>query len=505
MTVRREKCQRSKLGIRPRLFIALAALTILFAVLLWVFQIRLLSYFYEKEKFSEMEEIAGTLSQNIGKDDFVQQVEIASRDHSVCILVFEIGDQPLPTGERPAHTVADAEAASDCLIHHLPSGQLSDIYDDTKANGDVFDRRMDLQNDFTEHDDEFRVPGFHKRGTQINAIHSRILKVNDAEYLLILDSQLTPVNAVVKTLEMQFLWIASVLLLLAVFVASLSSHIIARPLIEITKKARGLAEGNYQPDFSGKGYKEVQDLADALNYAATEIGTTDRLQKELIANISHDLRTPLTMIKGYSEMMRDIPGENSPENVQAIIDETTRLTELVNDLMDLSKLQSGMQKPNFTVFDLTATVRDTMQRYDTLISHEGYRIEWQGAEEEALVKADRTMLLQVIYNLINNAVNYTGESKHVTVIQTVANGRVRLSVKDDGEGIAPEDIPEIWDRYYRVDRVHKRSVMGTGLGLSIVKGVLEAHEALYGVESALGVGSVFWFELPLVDPEAENE
>ena len=196
-------------------------------------------------------------------------------------------------------------------------------------------------------------------------------------------------------------------------------------------------------------------------------------------------------------MMRDIPGENSPENVQAVIDEATRLSELVSDLMDLSKLRAGTVKPVLSVFDLTATVRDTMRRYDTLIRHQGYRIEYH-AEGEAPILADRTMILQVIYNLINNAVNYTGESRRVVVTQVVKDGKVRLCVADDGEGIPPENIPEIWDRYYRVDRVHKRAVMGTGLGLSIVKSVLEAHGATYGVDSAVDVGSVFWFELPLI-------
>ena len=201
--------------------------------------------------------------------------------------------------------------------------------------------------------------------------------------------------------------------------------------------------------------------------------------------------------------MRDIPGENSPENVQAIIDETTRLSELVNDLMDLSKLQSGMQKLAPTVFDLTVTVQDTMQRYKTLIHHQGYHIEYRACADEVLVMADRTMILQVIYNLINNAVNYTGESKRVVVTQTVQDGCVRLSIADDGDGIPPEKIPEIWDRYYRVDKVHNRSVIGTGLGLSIVKSILEAHGACYGVESAVGIGSVFWFELPLWDAKEE--
>jgi len=286
------------------------------------------------------------------------------------------------------------------------------------------------------------------------------------------------------------------LLIATVLMAFIISRLIVAPLTSITQKAGELAAGNYDVSFEGFGYREVEELADTLNFAAGEISATDRLQKELIANISHDLRTPLTMIKGYGELMRDLPGENNAENAQIIIDETTRLSELVSDLLDLSKLQAGTKKPECDVFDLTALVGDTMKRYEALVRRDGYRISFEG-EGEAPVLADRTMILQVIYNLINNAVNYTGDGKCVRVTLTRTAERVRFAVADDGEGIPPEQINEIWDRYYRVDKVHKRAVMGTGLGLSIVKSVLEAHHAAYGVESAVGVGSIFWFELPL--------
>ena len=499
MSMGRAKTRKrnARLGIRPRLFVALVALSLLFVVVLWVFQVRLLGYFYEREKFEEMEALAVELAEELGTADFELKVQEHAQDRGTCIRVFRIEGED--GGERDAQMIADANVAADCVIHHLPSEGLSAIYDETKAGGGVYDRRLEFREDLSSLEDgDFHLPGFHAQGNFINAVHARLLYKDGAEYLLILDMQLTPVSAVVNTLEAQFHWIFVALLIGTFLVSFYATRMIAKPHISITKKARHLANGAYDTDFTTKGYREVQDLADALNYAAGEIGATDRLQKELIANISHDLRTPLTMIKGYSEMMRDIPGENSPENIQAVIDETTRLSELVSDLMDLSKLRAGTAKPQLTVFDLTATVRDTMQRYDTLIRHQGYRIELC-AEGEAFVRADRTMILQVIYNLINNAVNYTGESRRVTVTQTVAQGRVRLSVTDDGEGIPPESIPEIWDRYYRVDRVHKRAVMGTGLGLSIVKGVLEAHNATYGVDSAVGVGSVFWFELPLIE------
>jgi signal transduction histidine kinase len=143
-------------------------------------------------------------------------------------------------------------------------------------------------------------------------------------------------------------------------------------------------------------------------------------------------------------------------------------------------------------------IQSTMLRYEKLTQKDGYRIEYE-ADTSVDICADRTMILQVIYNLINNAINYTGEDKLVRVTQTLSSDgtRVRVSVTDSGAGIPPEQIPLIWDRYYKIDKVHRRAMIGTGLGLSIVKQVLEAHHTTYGVESKVGSGSTFWFEMPV--------
>ena len=197
--------------------------------------------------------------------------------------------------------------------------------------------------------------------------------------------------------------------------------------------------------------------------------------------------------------MRDIPGENTSENIQVVIDETTRLSELVSDLLDLSKIQSGSRKTIFEEFDLTAAVEEVMRRYDAFTAHQGYHITFL-CKERSTVFADRGMILQVLYNLINNAINYTGDDLCVTVKQEVSEGRVRISITDTGQGIEEDQIPQIWNRYYKVDKVHRRAMIGTGLGLSIVKEVLELHSAAYGVQSQVGCGSTFWFELDTVDP-----
>ena len=189
--------------------------------------------------------------------------------------------------------------------------------------------------------------------------------------------------------------------------------------------------------------------------------------------------------------------------LQIIIDETAHLTRLVNDLLDISKIKSGTRKPEPEQFSLTDTVKTTLHRYEKLTEKDGYVINFE-FDGNAHVLADRTMMLQAIYNLINNAINYTGTDKTVTVRQIISGNRVRITVTDTGAGIAPEQIPYIWDRYYKVDKVHRRAMVGTGLGLSIVKGVLELHKATYGLESTVGHGSTFWFELDTEENNGQN-
>ena len=203
------------------------------------------------------------------------------------------------------------------------------------------------------------------------------------------------------------------------------------------------------------------------------------------------------MIAGYSEVMRDIPGENTPENVQIIIDETNRLTTLVNDMLDLSKLQAGAIPLKRSVFNLTESIREIMTRYDKLAD---FHFVFE-AGEEVYVNADELKISQVVYNLVNN---YTGFDKTVRVRQRVQGNVVRVEVIDSGEGIEPDKLKDIWERYYKVDKSHKRAQVGSGLGLSIVKSILELHGGRYGVQSEVGKGSIFWFQLERVSENGEK-
>ena len=160
-------------------------------------------------------------------------------------------------------------------------------------------------------------------------ICAKYITINRVDYLLVLDARLAPVDPAVATLKVQLIYISIIVLVLTICLALLIGHIISKPIININQSAKKLADGKRDIVFEGKGYEEIEELNNTLNYAVEELNKTEQLQKELLANISHDLKTPITLVSGYAEMMKDLPEENTPHNLQLIIDECTRLNLLV--------------------------------------------------------------------------------------------------------------------------------------------------------------------------------
>ena len=295
----------------------------------------------------------------------------------------------------------------------------------------------------------------------------------------------------------QFLLTVGAILLATVLVGFTMARSISEPIIETNRAALDLSHSRYtRPPHSG-GYREIAELNDTLVRAAEDLSKVEDLQRELIANISHDLRTPLTMIGGYAEAMRDIPEEATAENMQIIIDETNRLSSMVNEVLDFSRVRTGNMELEQTEFNLTEQIREICNRVSKMTAVDGYTVLFEAGEDRT-VTGDSGRIGQVIYNLLGNALTYTGSDKTVRITQENAGENVRVTVSDSGEGIPADELPYIWDRYYRSRDNHRRAVIGSGLGLHICRGILEKHGVRYGVSSAEGEGTRFWFELPAV-------
>ena len=442
--------------------------------LLWVFQVALLGAFYKQIKIGEIQKSA-------------EAIETAIEDPNLPVYSRELSERYeldlLITSERGVPLLISYYTETNAIFRGTPA-QYREIYEETKAaGGSIFQpyaRLGDSQSPRGEADNNMILS---------KAVHT----ASGQNFLLLLHSNLTPVDATRSTLEFQLYCITFILIFLSVVLALILTAMITRPITKINETARALGEGNYNVRFDESGYREVSELAGTMNYTVEELSKLESLRRELIANISHDLRTPLTMIEGYSEVMRDIPGENTPENIQVILDESHRLSSLVSDMLDLSKLQSGSMPLEEEVFCITEEIGELISRYSKFSENE-IRFE---QDCDLYVQADKLKISQVVYNLINNAAVHSGSVDPITVRQSVKNDTVRIEVIDHGRGIDPAQLSEIWERYYKADRTQKKGE-GSGLGLSIVKAILDLHKATYGVESKPGAGSNFWFELPTV-------
>ena len=310
---------------------------------------------------------------------------------------------------------------------------------------------------------------------------------------------LYPTSSTVRILSNILITIAFFAAVLVAIMALYLSQRISKPIKDITRSAEQLGQGNFDVEFKGGHYSEITELADTLTIAENEMKKTEMYHKDLIANVSHDIKTPLTMIKSYAEMIRDLSGDDPVKrgkHLNIIIEETDRLNVLVNDMLSLSRLQSHKLKLETSRFDLSEAARDVLSSYSILQEQEGYDIEVNDGGP-FIVDADESKIRQVMNNLLTNAVKYCGEDKKIIVTLEKQGKEVLFEVSDHGQGIAPDELTHVWDRYYQSSTHHVRETTGTGLGLSIVRELLKLHDAKYGVDSEVGKGSTFWFSLPI--------
>lgn len=470
---------------RAKLFATLSAFVLTALVLLWSFQVLLLDTFFYQITKNRMTSAAVQIEAlyNAGDSDFTQNVYATALNNEFCISVFGPDGRLLTT----------ADVGGGCIIHVVDDKTLNKLYQKAVASGGEYFHRAGLTG--FQNGEERATPFTSRYSVRDRILYISVKDTPGGALIMLFDAAISPVNMIKGALTLQLFVVSVALMVVAGLMANALSKNLSQPIADVNRAAKKLTQGEYDVEFTGESYREIYELSDTLNKTAQDLKRTDAMQKELIANISHDLRTPLTLITGYCEMMRDIEGENTPENMQVVLDETARLSSLVSDLIDLSKYQSGAQKMEMESVDLDFLILETVERYRKLMVGKDYTFVYESVGP-TFVNCDKKRILQVIYNLTNNAINYAGEDRTVILrLSVTESGRKRVEVIDHGEGIAKEDLPLIFDRYYKVDKVHKRAVTGTGLGLSIVKGILEAHGAAYGVESELGKGSTFWFEL----------
>lgn len=276
-----------------------------------------------------------------------------------------------------------------------------------------------------------------------------------------------------------------------------STKRIIMPLRDMNDAAKIIADGNFQNRIEVQSGDEVGQLAESFNNMAESLEKTENSRQKFIANISHDLRSPLTSIQGFISAVADgtIPPERQNHYLNIVLEETARLTKLANDMTDLSKVEAGAINLELCEFDINDMIRDSLNVFETRLSAKKIRTQAIFEEEVTVVLADPNMIQRVIQNLLDNAVKFTPQDGEITVETTVKGEKVFVAVRDNGEGISREEQRKVFERFFKADSSRGLDKGGIGLGLSIVKEFIKAHGEKIEVKSNENIGTEFTFSL----------
>lgn len=458
---------KKKTSIQAKTLFFLLTYNIVIILLLWVCQIKILDIYYEKEQVDNMNNIVKSLN-STDSSNLTSTIQDIAYENDVCIV---LSDDISVVGAYNINM-------NGCILKNNNS------------------KVRELMYNFVNSDETFKSYKFINEDKHISALLYGIKLDNKTAFIY---SNLEDISDFTILIKQQLMYVCIIGIFIAIIISIFLSSKITEPITKITKKAKKLGSGDTEVIFEESGIKEIDELSEALTQAQMEMVKTDELRRDLMANVSHDLKTPLTMIKAYAEMIRDISYKDHDkmnEHLGIIVDETDRLTVLVNDILDLSRMQSNADTLSIETFDLADDIKTIVNRYQIIKETEKYIINVE-MPESIKIKADKKKINQVIYNLINNAINYTGEDKTVTVRVTKHKKYYLVEIIDTGKGIKESEIPYIWNKYYKNDKNHQRNVVSTGLGLSIVKEILELHGYEYGVKSVLKKGSTFYFKIKI--------
>lgn len=287
-------------------------------------------------------------------------------------------------------------------------------------------------------------------------------------------------------------------MLAAVIAVYFITERIIHPLRNMTAAAKKFGKGDFSTRVTVYGSDEVSELASAFNNMADSLGNLEKMRNSFLSNVSHDLRTPMTTIAGFIDGIRSgaIPPEKQDHYLQIISSEVHRLSRLVSQLLDISRLESGDRKMNFVDFDVAEVARIILISFEQQIEEKRLEVEFDTDEDEVSVLADKDAVHQVLYNLCHNAIKFSREGgRFIIKIRSDDARKVTVSVFDEGQAISKEDLPLVFERFYKTDKSRGLDKSGVGLGLYICKTLIDAHDERIFVDSTEGVGTEFRFTL----------
>ena len=313
--------------------------------------------------------------------------------------------------------------------------------------------------------------------------------------LTLVDQQIVKVIALVTLLGMA-------ILLFVIYSSSYFINSIVNPVGRIGETARRIAQGDLNARLTKTNDDEIGELCDTINYMAEELSATEQMKNDFISSVSHELRTPLTAIKGWGETMAggDLDQETLQKGMHVILSETERLSSMVEELLDFSRIQNGRLTMNFGKVDIVAELSDAVLMFSERAKRDNRTLEYTEPDGFAVMQADRNRLRQVFVNIIDNALKYSDSGDTVTVTASITADHLIVSVADTGIGISPEDLPKVKTKFYKATSTRR----GSGIGLAVADEIIRMHGGSLNIASRLGEGTTVTIDLPLLREEKTN-
>ena len=461
-----------KMKFRTKLCLYFLLFTLIIFGVLWLLQTVFLQKFYNNMLINHTKSAVGEMESAGISDGNFEIIDNIARENSLLVYITDKKGNIIYSADEYKSNNFDNENPylkgeklnyQESIYRNLPDG-----YSD-------FLKALENGNGVTEYQ------------TETHYIYGKYLK---NETVLYISTTLDAVGSTANIIKIQLLWVSVLSVITAVIIARFISGKFAKPIFILSEQANKLGSKNFSGEFEKGFCMEIDELENVLADTNEKLVQAKTYQQELLANVSHDLRTPLTMIRGYAESIKDF-GDDEKQRISdsdIIIRETDRLTALVNEILEYSELQANGEKTNFADVNFSSLVKKVIKQFEPLFQTQGGKIE-SSLTENLSINGNSRQLERVIYNLLDNAIRHTGESKKITVILKKENENILLSVRDYGDGIPQEEIPHIWERYYTYRQRNKQGV--SGLGLAIVKQIVDLHGGFCKVESKIGEGSLF--------------
>ena len=481
-----------------KLWMYFVLFTAMIFIVLWLLQTVFLQSFYDAMVISNTRKAAEQIIAQSSSSDINDKIDRLAKENSLLIFIIS-QDNDIYYASDSFNGMRKKDMRDDLSES---TGQVTELKQKQKRHGgyrllpETYYEFLTVLLSSESGLVEYRSDDIYTCGSYIDYYGSYD---SDEKAVLYVSASIDAVGSSVNIISMQLVWV-TILSVIAGFILSwFIAKRFAAPVDRLSEKARLLGENEYTSDFSKGFCSELDELSDTLDKTNVKLLQAKDYQMELLANVSHDLRTPITMIKGYAEMIRDISWEDkeqSSQDLAIVIKEADRLTALVNEIMEYSELKTNDDRDELVPTDISRIAEKTADSFRQLYKHEGIVVETD-IQKNIIVNGSSSRLERAFYNLMDNAFRHTGESKKIVLKLSADDGIAKAEVTDFGNGIPESELELIWDRYYTSRKRKGKGV--SGLGLAIVKQITEMHGGKCSAISQTGKGSTFIIELPAVN------